>query len=92
MTPRPEKTAGKIVTATTHPFNGLQESSATARCPAGYICTGGGIDVPEGAAVTASRPADDGTGWYASFAGGPSGHTGTVRAVCEPEKASPSGD
>jgi len=91
VTDKAEKRAGKVVTAQTPPFSGREEASATAHCPAGYCCIGGGIDVPEGAVVTASRPANDGMGWYGSFAGGPSGHTGTVRAVCEPEEATPSG-
>lgn len=88
MTAKPEKALGKTITATTPPFSGRDEPSATALCPPGYVCEGGGIDVPQGAVVTASRLTDDGDGWHGRFAGGPSGGTGTVRAVCVPEKAS----
>lgn len=82
MTPKPEKTAAKVVAAETS----MTGQDAIAQCPAGMVCTGGGIDVPEGAVVTASRLTGDGTGWYGAFKDGPSGHTGTVRAVCVPEK------
>lgn len=82
-------TAGKTgpaqvtVTAVTPGFSGVNQPSAEARCPAGYVCTGGRIDAHDDAAITESRLADDGRGWRGSFTGGPSGGTATVWAQCE---------
>jgi hypothetical protein len=70
------------VRAVTPAFSGLNQPSAVARCPSGYACTGGGIDAPDGAAVTESAANSSGTSWLGSFTGGPSGATATVWAVC----------
>jgi hypothetical protein len=76
---RPEKT----VKTTTPGFSGLAASSAVAQCPAGWTCTGGGVEPghPD-QTVTGSRKTSDKTGWEGGVTGGPSGGTAVVYAEC----------
>jgi hypothetical protein len=75
--------AAKTVKAVTPGFSGLAESSAVAQCPAGWTCTGGGVEPghPD-QTVIKSRKTSDGTGWEGGVVGGPSGGTATVYAEC----------
>jgi hypothetical protein len=71
------------VTAGTPIFNGSNQPSATATCPAGTVVTGGGLSLPVyGQIFLDSNPTADGTGWYGSFTAGPYGYAGTVYAQC----------
>lgn len=63
----------------------LTGQDAIAQCPAGMVCTSGGISLPVyGMVATESRLTEDGTGWYGAFRDGPSGGTGIVYARCVP--------
>ena len=82
-TPAKKAPAEKTVKTTTPGFSGMAASSAVAQCPAGWTCTGGGVEKghPD-QTVTGSRKTSDGTGWAGSVTGGPSGGTAVVYAEC----------
>ena len=79
-TASPAKTT---VTVTTPAFNGSNQPSAEARCPAGMTCTSGAVTPSHpDQVVTASRTAGNGQGWFGSVTGGPFGATAVVSAQC----------